>query len=332
MASLGFEKSIKKWRVRWRCQRKGKLFQGSKTFLEKGQAIRFYAEMCEQEKLFKSGRDQVADSLKESVEEYKRHCRRFTARTQEHYQRVMDRFIATLPAGISFAQVQPSHIRAYLYGLQREKLSDRTLNAHLTVIKSFCRFVSKNADLPNPASAVSMHTETPPNVRILQPIEYEKILAVCTPLARKRIVFLANTGLRATEFVNLRWDNLSPDWKSLTIVGKGRKKRIVPLNDACREVLKQGGQSDYIFPSNKGGQLGRKALVLMFHSLADKAKIPAFGPHALRHYFATQLLLKGVSIELVSKILGHASIGITQRAYIHILPENLSGLTDVLTS
>jgi integrase/recombinase XerD len=55
-----------------------------------------------------------------------------------------------------------------------------------------------------------------------------------------------------------------------------------------------------------------------------------FGSHAIRHYFATELIRKGVNIYKVSKILGHASIKITESIYVHLLPIDLLGITDVL--
>lgn len=55
-----------------------------------------------------------------------------------------------------------------------------------------------------------------------------------------------------------------------------------------------------------------------------------FGSHAIRHFFATQLIRKGVSIYKVSKILGHSSVKITESCYIHLVPVDLLGITDVL--
>jgi integrase len=55
-----------------------------------------------------------------------------------------------------------------------------------------------------------------------------------------------------------------------------------------------------------------------------------FGAHAVRHYFATQLIRKGVNIYKVSKILGHSSVQITESTYVHLMPVDLLGITDVL--
>lgn len=111
---------------------------------------------------------------------------------------------------------------------------------------------------------------------------------------------------------------ISADVTTLTITGKGRKRRSIPLNKTAREILPR------IKPARPN------ALLLQCYRIATKAEIPQFGPHAMRHWFATQLLIRGVQIAFVSKLLGHASIRTTERAYSHILPSDLANATDVL--
>jgi len=152
------------------------------------------------------------------------------------------------------------------------------------------------------------------------------------------LLWIANTGVRATEFCNQRWCDISQDQKSIEIFGKGRKTRPVPLNNTCRAILTRQtklSDNDFIFKNLRGGILNRYALFqycseISKHPEFKKISKRPFGPHALRHWFATSLLLRGVSIQLVSKLLGHASIQITEKTYIHILPKHLEGITDCL--
>jgi integrase len=72
------------------------------------------------------------------------------------------------------------------------------------------------------------------------------------------------------------------------------------------------------------------ALWLQCNRIAARLKIRQFGPHAFRHWFATQMILKGVPMAKVSKILGHASVRTTEQIYAHILPDDLAHATDVL--
>lgn len=105
---MGFEKSCNKWRVRWRSTNRTSkgVFSGSKTFPAKKAALQFLLEIEDQEELYREGNTSLSDSLADAVTEYKRHCHKFTARTQEHYLFVLDRFIDSLPRnGLNFAQI-----------------------------------------------------------------------------------------------------------------------------------------------------------------------------------------------------------------------------------
>ena len=229
------------------------------------------------------------------------------------------RHIVALPKNIiRIQQIEPAHIQEYLYRLRDAGRKNRTLNCHLTAIKSFCRYYSERYQIDNPASKIKFLKEDPPQSRFLKPEEYQKILDLAPPLVRDRIMFLANTGLRASEFSSLAADNLDPQATSITITGKGRHKRTIPLNRTARSILPR------IEPATPN------ALYLQFSRLAKKLQLPKFGPHSCRHYFATQLLLKGVPIIIVSKLLGHASIRTTERCYAHILEADLAKATCVL--
>ena len=110
---------------------------------------------------------------------------------------------------------------------------------------------------------------------------------------------------------------------TLTITGKGRKRRHIPLNPTCLEILKRHSDLTHF-------RVSRSVFYHQAAKYAKKAKIPCCGPHSFRHYFATQLLLKGVPIKKVSILLGHKSVQTTEKTYAHILPADLQGATDCL--
>lgn len=321
MASYGYIRELKKWRVRWRATNRKLhiIFSGSKVFYEKAQAIKFFADIEEQERLWRNSEVAPSESINQALSDYLTYCKRHTSRTQQHYQYVLSKFIESLPKTIyRIQQIEPHYIQEYLHRLRDKGDINRTLNAHLTPIKAFCRYNSDRYDIPNPAMKVKMLKEDPPASRFIEPEEYQKILDVATPLARDRIIFLANTGLRATEFSKLSAKDINLEMNTITIVGKGRKQRTIPLNETACQVL----------PKLKLGT--RNALWLSFSRLAQKAGVPKFGPHSLRHYFATQLLRKGVPVIVVSRLLGHKSIRTTEQIYAHILTADLADATKVL--
>jgi len=320
MANLRFVKERKRWRVRWRATNRKThyVFAGSRVFFEKSQAVAFYAEIEKQERLIRSGQAVPSESLELVVNNYFRHIKRHTLRTQQHYKMVINLFVRSLPRSIvRIHQIDSHHIQEYIYKHRDKGVINRTINAHLTPIKGFCRFYSERFNIANPASKIKLLTEDPPNNRFLIESEYRKILEIAHSLAKNRIIFLANTGLRASEYSSLTADSVNPQATAITVTGKGRRKRTVPLNKSARAVLPN------LRPAS------RKALYFQFRLLAKKAKIPSFGPNALRHYFGTQLLLKGVPASKVAKLMGN-SVRVIEKHYAHILTADIANATDVL--
>jgi site-specific recombinase XerD len=346
MASITYNHHLKQWHIRWHitCPSTKKIESGSKL-LPKGStrcdADSYATNIVNREKLIKLGQTNTADSITEAYQKFQLHIARHTARTQQHYIACLNAFVASLANDItSTRHLNASNIQDHVNHLLATGISNRTVNARLTAVKSFCKFISNYYGCPNPAADVKMLPEDPPIQRFLSEAEYASILLVASPCFRDRVIFIANTGLRISEFCNLRWCDINGD--SLTITGKGRKRRIVPLNAAALDVLKRQKTYpnilDAIFiskstrPDDAGKtiRLTRHAVSLQCAKYAKRANIPCFGPHALRHYFATQLLVKGVHIALVARLLGHSSIKTTEQIYIHILPKHLAGLTDCL--
>ena len=113
---------------------------------------------------------------------------------------------------------------------------------------------------------------------------------------------------------------VSSDEQYITIIGKGSKRRVVPLNDTCRKCLALIFAKKYT----------RYSLSWLCRKLSRKAEIPLFGPHALRHRAITQLIKRGVPIAIVSRIAGHSSPVITMKTYCHLTEPDFLGVTDVL--
>ena len=336
MATLSYVKDRRRWRIRWRAtnQNSGQVFAGSKVFAEneKIKALKFYAEIESQEMLWRNGDVTIFESLNTARDNFFEHCKTFTESTRKHYVWTLNRFMRQLPKSLTrVQQIKSRHIQDYLYALHSTNAINRTLNSQLTVIKSFCRFCSERYGITNPATTVKMLKEDPPNARFIEPDEYEKIIDAANDMARDRLVFIANTGLRASEFCSVTWNCISHN--TVTIVGKGRKQRTVPLNETCLGVLRRQRcrhKTQHIFLNRRSKPTTPNALLLQCHRLAKAAGVNPFGPHALRHYFATQLLIKGVPLIIVSKLMGHSNVITTQKRYTHILDKDIIGVTTVL--
>ena len=243
MASIRFLRHRRRWQVRWHITdpTTKKIESGSKL-LPAG-CNRYDAEALADKykamsKKIKLGRYHPPEQIAVALERWKAHIRRHTDRTQKHYLFVMERFLNSLPKYVhNTNQIVSLHIDDYISGMLSAGQINRTCNAHLTAIKSFCRWLSETSPTENPAGSVKNLKEDPPHQRFLSPVEYKAVIANAAEPYRSRLVFLSNTGLRASEFSGLTWRCVSHDLMSLTVLGKGRKLRTIPLNPACRQIL-----------------------------------------------------------------------------------------------
>lgn len=340
MATLRYLPNRKKWLVRWQItikfgDKKGDQYKGSKTFQNKRNAEEFLIVIRRQEDRIAVGDIPSDHSIKNATDQWTGHLKQYTPATRDLYADYLDKFIATLPAYCKrLSQITPKIIGDYLDTMAAD-VSARTVNSHLDVIRSFFKWASKKYHLSeNPTRGIKHRLEDPPSPRFLTESEYKKICEHAQGDTLDWILFIANTGLRVSEFISLTWTAVNTDQSAITFLGKGRRYRTIPLNATCQDILKRQQEhqntSTYIFLSKNNEPLKRRNLNTRFRPIAKKAGIDAFGPHALRHYFATQLLIKGLSIQLVSKLLGHRSIKTTENTYIHILPDHLVGTTDIL--
>lgn len=339
MASIKYRNDKKRWQVRWHvtCP-DATVEKGSRFFHDKGIANTFKRHIEDCADKWRAGLARPRGRISTIVARWKRYIRRHTDRTRQHYIYVIDRFVADLPVDITdIAQLDSTHINTYIEAIQDAGSKNRTCNAHLTVLKSFCRWAAAHCNADNAASGYTMLPEDPPSPRYLVRAEYEKVLNHVDGPIRDRLEFLAHTGLRVTEFCNLTWSAVNHDNTSITVVGKGRRVRTIPLNAIAARIVKRqrppGEEADptnYIFLSKNHTRLNRRDTYMSFVLLAKKSGIAQFGPHALRHFFGSELLIRGVDIAKVSKLLGHRSIKTTETIYIHILPADLANATDVL--
>ena len=141
---------------------------------------------------------------------------------------------------------------------------------------------------------------------------------------RTVIVLLATTGLRLTECMSLRKNSIDLDSNELRILGKGGKRRIVPLLESTAHMLaayleERRMDSPFVFPGNtRTGYAEIYNVEKTLKRACLRADVKPFTPHRLRHLYATEMLRSGAKLEVVGRILGHASIGITADIYRHV--------------
>lgn len=225
----------------------------------------------------------------------------------------------------------------YFSTLDALGLSTKSIARNYSSIKSFFRYLSANDYITqNPAlkfkgPKVKVH---PPEV--LSFSEIEKILEqpntkTLLGLRDKAMLeFAYATGVRVSELINLKINDLFFEEEIVRIFGKGSKERFVPIGSHAifwieqylvkvRPALaKKNLSGNYLFLNSRGGKLSRMGFFKILRQYVQEAKIDKnVHPHTIRHSFATHLLERGADIRVVQELLGHSKISTTQ-IYTHI--------------
>lgn len=225
---------------------------------------------------------------------------------------------------------------------QKDKgLSANSISRRLTAIRVFYRFLVRERVLKTePTSQIDSPKLWKRIPEILSLNEIEALLSQPnirdTRGIRDRAILevLYATGMRVSEAVNLKVDNVNKDIGFVRCIGKGNKERIIPLGkkaidsidrylDKSRARLLNKKESQFLFLNRFGKKLSRQSIWKLIRRYAQDAKIKKpIKPHILRHTFATHLLERGADLRSVQEMLGHSNISTTQ-IYTHINKERL---------
>jgi integrase/recombinase XerD len=154
---------------------------------------------------------------------------------------------------------------------------------------------------------------------------------------RTMLEVLYATGLRVSELVSLKQNQINFNQGVMRVIGKGNRERLIPLGDEAIRWLQQfvqgprteillERQTDYLFPTRRGDRMTRQAFWHIIKRYAKKASVEKeLSPHTLRHAFATHLLNHGADLRVVQMLLGHSDLSTTQ-IYTHVARERLKEL------
>jgi integrase/recombinase XerD len=222
-------------------------------------------------------------------------------------------------------------------------LSERSTSRFLSSLRSLCQYMLRQkirsddpvSLLQNPKLSQSL-PKTLTESEVLDLLNAPNTQDPIQLRDKAMLEVLYATGLRVTELVSLRLDQLSIQQGVVRVIGKGNKERLVPLGedaiDWVSAFLKQGrgallkSESDIIFPSKRGVAMTRQTF---WHRIKLYSKIANIqtdlSPHTLRHAFATHLLNHGADLRVVQMLLGHSDLSTTQ-IYTHVATERLQKL------
>ncbi|MDP8212688.1 MAG: site-specific tyrosine recombinase XerD [Candidatus Zapsychrus exili] len=237
--------------------------------------------------------------------------------------------------------IKRENITDFMYDQKQKGLSANSISRALAAIKMYHRFlVRERLVQEDPTNLV----ETPklwkriPDVLTLPEIEsmINASKGRGTQAVRDNAVLelLYATGMRVSELVDLKIENINLEVGYVRCIGKGRKERIVPIgknarasivkyNEGVRKKMLKGNFSQSLFLSRLGKKISRQSIWKIVKRYAKLAKIKKeIKPHTLRHSFATHLLEHGADLRSVQEMLGHSDISTTQ-IYTHVDRERL---------
>lgn len=273
--------------------------------------------------------------------------RGLSVNTVKAYQQDLNafaRFLEEQQKGLS--QVDHVFVLAFLNQLREKGRANSSIARMVTTLRKFFAYLKKE----NLVAHDPMQTIKPPKKAqhlpaVLTVEEVDRLLAVpdltsTLGIRNKALLeLLYATGLRVSELVHLKLDDLHLDMGLLQTIGKGDKERIIPIGEVAidwlstylrdsRPKLLKKQKADQIFLNDHGRPISRQGVWLLIKQLVAKADIHKdVSPHTLRHSFATHILENGADLRIVQELLGHSDISTTQ-IYTHISKGRLTQVYD----
>ena len=237
----------------------------------------------------------------------------------------------------SFKNICESDINEYIAYMFKNKLSSSSVNRNISSIKAFYLFLIKRKIIMiSPAAEII----TPKQERYLptsmSELEVEKLLnspksSIRIEIRDKAMIeMLYATGMRISELVNLKLNNVDTNRCVVKVLGKGSKERLIPFGENALEALnlylniRPRSNSKEVFLSNRKRRLSRVTFWQRIKTYLKRENLKlSISPHTLRHAFATHLLNRGADLRSVQLLLGHSDLSTTQ-IYTHIAKQRLS--------
>jgi integrase/recombinase XerC len=227
-------------------------------------------------------------------------------------------------------------VRAWLAHLHARGLEPASIGRKLAAVRAFYRFLVRRDVLErSPAGSLRGPRQGVKLAPVL-PIDETAVLldgAPPDPRAAAVLELLYATGLRVSELAGADLEDVDPAARTIRVVGKGAKERIVPYGAAASSALdayleRRGRARGPLLLNARGRRLGVRSLYEIVRRAARRAGIVRrVSPHTLRHSFATHLLDAGADLRLIQDLLGHSRLSTTQR-YTHVAADQLMRVYD----
>jgi len=286
--------------------------------------------------------------FKDKFIDYIQFEKRYSPNTILAYNNDLDQFLHFVEERYNIDSIRDINhhiIRSWLIELMENGITARSVNRKLTTLKSFYKFLLKEG----------LVSENPMN-KILAPkvtrrlpyfVEQEKMALLFTEDyfdddfsgLRDRLILeiFYNTGMRLSELINLKHQDIDLDRSTIKVLGKLNKERIIPFGENLKILLIRYTEQkkkeidkpeafSYFLITDKAMQLYSKFVYRVVHKyLSLVSTLEKRSPHVLRHTFATHMLNNGADLNAIKELLGHSSLAATQ-VYTHTTIEQLKSI------
>lgn len=282
------------------------------------------------------------NNLKELIEEFLRYLlidKGYSNNTIESYKRDLLTFLEFIK-NKNINNIASDDLKKYIKYLNNKKLNDKTISRHISCLKSFYKFLVIENKIKDNISEVLFSPKTKKSLpNTLAEEDIFKILDIkltdnYSYRNKAMIELMYATGLRVSELVSLKLQDVDLTEEIVRIFGKGSKERVVPIGEIATESLKEyitkhrplmlkKYNNEYLFLNNHGNNMTRQGFFKIIKSIANEKGIDKeISPHTIRHSFASHLLKYGADLRTIQELLGHSDISTTQ-VYTHITNEEL---------
>lgn len=269
--------------------------------------------------------------------------RRVSQHTLKAYQSDLEQFAAhlkTISEGVLLREVQTMHVRSWLASLRESGMSARSIQRKRSSLSTFYRYLRRSGQVSyDPVSK----TKAPKTEKRLPTFVESKGMEAlfATPFradgfegVRDELMLslFYECGIRLSELIQLRDDSADLSQKTLRVIGKRNKERVLPLMENTASLMASyldlrhetfGLSSERLLVTDKGQPLYPQFVYRKVNNYLSKVTtLKKRSPHVLRHTFATHMLNNGAQLNSVKELLGHASLAATQ-VYTHNTIEKL---------
>ena len=262
--------------------------------------------------------------------EYLKYERRLSDNTVESYGENLKMISSAINKNI--LEFTTQDIKDFLYNLDA---SPKTKSHYLTVLNSFYKYMIFNERIKiNPCVGIRTPKLERTLPKYLTSAEIDKLLDIKlikpTDYRNKAMLeVLYATGIRISELINLKLNQIDFDECIIRVLGKGKKDRIVPMGNTAinylmlyineyRRFILKTKNSDYVFLNKNGTKMSRQGFFKILKKITKESGIEKeVSPHVLRHSFATYLLNNGADLRVIQELLGHENL-VTTEIYSHL--------------